>query len=245
MASAWQSKKRGRLAIHRPEGWRGTGGFWHSDLLGKVTGTLPGRPCVISDRHPGETAPSQPVFLTSSKKPLHINAVQFSFLPSRFIFPSYQKCHGNCSPGSNSPGRNRQVLPVFDPVGFCSFLRHIPKILGNLRESSRRLFWASEDNQQGEDSHFSGFPANPGTCPCPQSDCSESKCVASVTRGNSDSEFWSRDSFKWAQHKSTLTWFAALFQSSPHLTEPIKHAEVSPDLCCPSFSSQSKAEQSL
>lgn len=134
MASAWQSKKGGRLAIHRPEGWRGTGGFWHSDLLGKVTGTLPGRPCVISDRHPGETAPSQPVFLTSSKKPLHINAVQFSFLPSRFIFPSYQKCHGNCSPGSNSPGRNRQVLPVFDPVGFCSFLRHIPKILGNLRE---------------------------------------------------------------------------------------------------------------
>lgn len=169
MASAWQSKKRGKLAIHRPEGWRGTGGFWHSDLLGKVTGTLPGRPCVISDRHPGETAPSQPVFLTSSKKPLHINAVQFSFLPSRFIFPSYQKCHGNCSPGSNSPGRNRQVLPVFDPAGFCSFLRHIPKILGNLRESSRRLFWASEDNQQGEDSRFSGFPANPGMCPCPQS----------------------------------------------------------------------------
>lgn len=125
--------------------------------------------CVISDRHPGETAPSQPVFLTSNKKPLHINAVQFSFLPSRLIFPSYQKCHGNCSPGSNSPGRNRQVLPVFDPVGFCSFLRHIPKRLGNLRESSRRLFWASEDNQQGEDSHFSGFPANPGTCPCPQS----------------------------------------------------------------------------
>lgn len=121
-----KKKKRRRWAIHRPEGWGGIGGLWHSDLLGKVTGTLPGRLCVITNRHPGEAAPSQPVFLTSNKKPLHINAVQFSFLPSRFIFPSYQKCHGNCSPGNNSPGRNRQVLPVFGPVGFCSFLRHIP-----------------------------------------------------------------------------------------------------------------------
>lgn len=114
-----RAEKGGRLAIHRPEGWRGAGGFWHSDLLRKVTGTLPGRLCVISNRHPGETAPSQPVFLTSNKKPLHIK-VQFSFPPSRFIFPSYVKCHGNCSPGNNSPGRNRQVLPVFGPVGFCS-----------------------------------------------------------------------------------------------------------------------------
>uniref|UniRef100_A0A8C3MVH9 Uncharacterized protein n=1 Tax=Geospiza parvula TaxID=87175 RepID=A0A8C3MVH9_GEOPR len=32
----------------------------------------------------------------------------------------------------------------------------------------------------------------------------------------------------------------ALFQSSPHLTEPVKHAKVSPDWCCPSFSNQSK-----
>uniref|UniRef100_A0A8C2TRG4 Uncharacterized protein n=1 Tax=Coturnix japonica TaxID=93934 RepID=A0A8C2TRG4_COTJA len=47
-----------------------------------------GRLCVISRRHPGETATSQPMFLTSNKEPLHINAVQFSFPPSRFILPS-------------------------------------------------------------------------------------------------------------------------------------------------------------
>jgi len=58
---------------------------------------------------------------------------------------------------------------MLGPVGVCSLLRHVPKRLVNPTESSSRMFWGTQDNQQGKGFCSSDFPTAPGRCPCPQS----------------------------------------------------------------------------